>query len=45
MMILCMGLLKSIPDDLYEASAIEGASPWQNLRFITLPLLMTVLDQ
>ncbi len=43
MMILCMGLLKSIPDDLYEASAIEGASPWQNLRFITLPLLMRPL--
>ncbi|MGN0907986.1 MAG: maltose ABC transporter permease MalF [Succinivibrio sp.] len=43
MMILCMGLLKSIPDDLYDASAIEGASPWQNLRFITLPLLMRPL--
>jgi maltose/maltodextrin transport system permease protein len=43
MMILCMGLLKSIPDDLYEASAIEGASPWQNLRYITLPLLMRPL--
>ncbi|VEA70470.1 Maltose transport system permease protein malF [Serratia rubidaea] len=25
MMILCMGLLKAIPDDLYEASALDGA--------------------
>lgn len=30
MMILCMGLLKAIPDDLYEASAMDGASPFQN---------------
>ncbi len=43
MMILCMGLLKSIPDDLYEATAIEGASPYVNLRFITLPLLLKPL--
>ena len=43
MMILCMGLLKSIPDDLYEATAIEGASPLQNLRYITLPLLLKPL--
>jgi maltose/maltodextrin transport system permease protein len=26
MMILCMGLLKAIPDDLYEASAMDGAA-------------------
>ena len=43
MMILCMGLLKSIPDDLYEATAIEGATPWINLRHITLPLLIKPL--
>jgi maltose/maltodextrin transport system permease protein len=43
MMILCMGLLKSIPDDLYEATSIEGATPWINLRYITLPLLIKPL--
>ncbi|NLK85402.1 MAG: maltose ABC transporter permease MalF [Aeromonadales bacterium] len=43
MMLLCMGLLKSIPDDLYEATSIEGASPWVNLRYITLPLLIRPL--
>ena len=37
MMIVCMGLLKAIPDDLYEASAIDGANPIHNLLFITLP--------
>ncbi len=43
MMILCMGLLKAIPDDLYEASALDGATPWQNFFRITLPLLIKPL--
>jgi maltose/maltodextrin transport system permease protein len=40
MMLLCLGLIKSIPSDLYEASAIAGATAWQNLTRITLPLIM-----
>ena len=32
-------LAQEIPRDLYEASAIDGASPWQQVRSITLPLL------
>lgn len=43
MMILCIGLLKSIPDDLYEASAIDGANPAQNLFRITIPLIIKPL--
>ena len=43
MMILCMGLLKSIPDDLYEASAMDGSGPIQNFFLITLPLLIKPL--
>ncbi len=43
MMILCMGLLKSISDDLYEASSMDGANPLQNFLKITLPLLMKPL--
>nr|WP_154325446.1 maltose ABC transporter permease MalF [Pantoea sp. 201603H] len=43
MMILCMGLLKAIPDDLYEASAMDGATPFQNFFRITLPLLIKPL--
>ncbi|MCT8567211.1 maltose ABC transporter permease MalF [Glaesserella parasuis] len=43
MMIVCMGLLKAIPTDLYEASAIDGASVWQNFTKITMPLLIKPL--
>ncbi|MGI9274564.1 MAG: maltose ABC transporter permease MalF [Endozoicomonas sp.] len=43
MMILTMGLLKAIPDDLYEASAIDGANPIHNLRHITLPMIIKPL--
>ncbi|MEN9656983.1 MAG: hypothetical protein RL571_448 [Pseudomonadota bacterium] len=39
-MLLCSGLIKSIPSDLYEASAINGASPLTNLFKITLPLIL-----
>ncbi|MEF1212903.1 maltose ABC transporter permease MalF, partial [Vibrio alginolyticus] len=39
MMILCMGLLKAIPDDLYEASAIDGANFITNFTRITLPMM------
>jgi len=38
MLILLVGL-QQIPDDVYEAAAIDGASRWQTLRRITLPLL------
>ncbi|WP_018607622.1 maltose ABC transporter permease MalF [Uliginosibacterium gangwonense] len=39
MMLLCMGLIKSIPSDLYEASAIVGSGPLTNFFKITLPLI------
>ena len=38
-----MGLLQSIPRELYEASAIDGATPLDNLLKITLPLLIKPL--
>ena len=43
MMILCLGMLKSIPEDLYEASSMDGAGPMQNFFKITVPLLMKPL--
>ena len=35
--------LNDIPCELYEAAALDGASRWQRIRYITLPLLRNVL--
>ncbi|WP_128001081.1 maltose ABC transporter permease MalF [Piscinibacter defluvii] len=43
MMVVCMGLIKAIPADLYEASAVAGAGPVTNFWSITLPLIIKPL--
>ena len=43
MMVVSLGALQSVPKDLYEAAALVGATPWQRLRHITLPLLAPAL--
>lgn len=40
--LMIMAGLQSIPDDVYEASSIDGAGPWRQARTITLPLLAPV---
>ena len=35
--------LNNIPEDLYEVASIDGATRWQRVRFITLPLLRNVI--
>lgn len=35
--------LQSIPEELYEAAAIDGANSWQRFRNVTLPSLRPVL--
>ena len=42
-MIILLAALQSIPDDLYEAARIDGASYWQQFRHVTLPSLQPVL--
>lgn len=37
--ILLLAGLQSISQDLYEAHALDGATPWQSFRQITLPLI------
>jgi multiple sugar transport system permease protein len=34
--------LQNIPDNLFEAAALDGASSWQTFRHVTLPLLRPV---
>ena len=38
-MIIFIAGLQSIPEHLYEAARIDGANTWQQLRFVTLPML------
>jgi multiple sugar transport system permease protein len=35
--------LQTIPGELYEASAIDGAGAWHRFRYVTLPLLQPIL--
>jgi multiple sugar transport system permease protein len=37
--LLCLAGLESLPQDVYEAARIDGASFRQELRFVTLPLM------
>src|SRR5699024_1888229 len=34
------GVLQSIPNELYEAATVDGASVWQKFRKITLPMVL-----
>ncbi len=43
MMVVCMGLIKAIPYDLYEASAVAGAGPITNFFKITMPMVLKPL--
>ena len=38
-MIVYLAGLQDIPDELYEASALDGATPWQQFWFVTFPCL------
>jgi len=35
--------LESLPQDVYEAAKMDGANPWQELRHVTLPLMMPTI--
>jgi len=42
-MIMYLAALKSVPEQLYEAAAIDGANWWQKLWFITLPMMRNII--
>ena len=43
MMLISLGALQSIPNQLYEAARVDGAGMWKRFHRITLPLLMISL--
>lgn len=42
-MLISMGALQSIPEDIYNAAEVDGANAWQRFRRITLPLVLVAL--
>ncbi len=43
MMIIALGALQSIPNEFYEAAAVDGATPWQQIKHITIPLVLRIM--
>ena len=43
MMVITLGALQSIPRDLEDAAAVDGANKWQRFKHVTLPLLKPAL--
>jgi arabinogalactan oligomer/maltooligosaccharide transport system permease protein len=43
MMVVTLGALTAVPQDVLEAAEVDGASRWQRLRLVTLPLIRPAL--
>jgi ABC-type sugar transport system permease subunit len=41
--IMVLAAMQTIPDDLYEAARVDGASAWQSFLNITMPLILPVV--
>ncbi|MCW3840165.1 ABC transporter permease subunit [Micromonospora yasonensis] len=44
MFLVATGALQAIPGELTEATSVDGATPWQSFRAVTLPLLLVALS-
>src|SRR5262249_39441809 len=42
-LIMYLAALKSVPEQLYEAAAIDGASWWQRIWYVTLPMMRNII--
>lgn len=42
-MIMYLAALKSVPEQLYEAARIDGATWWQTLWYVTLPMMRNII--
>jgi multiple sugar transport system permease protein len=43
-MIMYLAALKSVPAELYEVAAVDGASAWQKLIYVTLPMMRNIIS-
>jgi multiple sugar transport system permease protein len=42
-MLICIAGLQNIPRELHEAAALDGATPFQRFRYVTIPMLAPTL--
>ena len=42
-MVMYLASLKSVPEELYEAASIDGATWWQRIRYVTLPMMRNII--
>jgi multiple sugar transport system permease protein len=42
-MIMYLAALKSVPEQLYEAARIDGATWWQTIWYVTLPMMRNII--
>jgi multiple sugar transport system permease protein len=42
-LIMYLAALKSVPEQLYEAAAIDGANGWQKFIHVTLPMMRSII--
>ena len=42
-LIMYLAALKSVPEQLYEAASIDGASWWQRIWYVTLPMMRNII--
>ncbi len=42
-MIMYLAALKSVPEQLYEAAAIDGANWWQRMWYVTIPMMRNIM--
>jgi multiple sugar transport system permease protein len=42
-LIMYLASLKSVPEQLYEAAAIDGANWWQRIWYVTLPMMRNII--
>lgn len=38
-MVIYLAGLQSVPESMYDASKVDGATPWQRFRYITVPMV------
>jgi multiple sugar transport system permease protein len=42
-MVIYLAGLQAVPREMYEVAALDGARPWQRLRYVTIPMISPVI--